>query len=234
MPPLDFFKLSQDFSIKRRLLLERVERILSACRRREECLVKLAKLLVEFVEKNPEENLRIALSITGSIPSEYSDRIVKLMEALSSEKRGSGLVSLGGDVIEKLLRGRVTCSDLDELVLSSKELKDFLVVALTLALLEKASEMKGCEKDFARSLLALVRMLCERGHGELALSILNKYSVRIRVHKSGGELRGISVSVGNNITIDLTEVTSLVYPDISVIISVIMESGSRSSAGSIS
>ncbi|MEM1918030.1 MAG: hypothetical protein QW504_05045, partial [Sulfolobales archaeon] len=74
---LDFLKVAQDYSTKRKLLLDKIRRVLSSCSKREECVIKLFKVLSDFLERDPEENAKIALSVASSLPAEYGVSIVK-------------------------------------------------------------------------------------------------------------------------------------------------------------
>lgn len=221
MTVLSFLGVVQDHLTKRRLLLERIRRALSSCRRREECVIKVFKILSDFLEKDPEENVKVALGVASSLPAEYGASIVKFVEAFASDGTLPGVPGLnerGPDDLSKMFSGNISCSDLDNVVYMASESKDFIAIALTLAVLERASELKSCERDLARSLIALVRRLYERGNRDLVASILNKYSVRIYVHKSGEEIRGARIAIGSEISVDLTDIMSLVYSDLSVII----------------
>lgn len=225
---LDFLKVAQDYSTRRKLLLERMKRVLSSCSKREECIIRLFKVLSDFLERNPEENARIALSVVNSLPSEYGNSIVKFIEAFNTREAGIYYPSAGShslDDVGKALTGDIGCSDLESIVYVASESKDFIAIALTLAVLEKASELKSCDRDLARSLLALIRRLYERGSKDLVASILNKYSVKIYVLKSGEEIKSARITIGNEISVDLTEVMSLVYSDLNVI----MNSGNTKS-----
>ncbi len=216
---LDFFGLAQDYPTKRRILLERVRRVITACRKREECTLKLFKVLLDFIEKDPEENLKIVASIVGSLPSDYTESIMRLVEALNSESRALNQLEVGEDNLNKVLSGSVSCVDLENVSYLLEETKDFMVVALALAILEKAGELKeDCGKTLARSVLSLIRTLYERGYGDLAASILKKYSVKIFIHKLGEEIKGVKIAIGSNTVVDLTDVMSLIYQDISAII----------------
>lgn len=221
MTVLNFLGVAQDYLAKRKLLLERIKKALGSCKRREECVIKVFKILSDFLEKDPTENVRVALSVASSLPAEYGASIIKFIEAFNSNETLPGLPGQrdhGPDDVSKMLTGNISCSDLDNVVYMASESKDFVAIALTLAVLERASELRGCERDLARSLIALVRRLYERGNKDLVASILNKYSVRIYVHKSGEEIRGAKIAVGNDISVDLTEIMSLIYSDLSTII----------------
>lgn len=218
---LDFLKVAQDYSTKRKLLLEKIRRVLSSCSKREECVVKLFKVLSDFLERDPEENTKIALSVASSLPAEYGVSIVKFIEAFNTRESNVSYPNLGGhglDDVGKALTGDIGCSDLESIVYIASESKDFIAIALTLAILERASELKSCDRDLARSLLALIRRLYERGGKDLVASILNKYAVKIYVLKNGEEIKGAKITIGNEISVDLTEVMSLVYSDLSVIL----------------
>lgn len=219
MVVLDFLKVAQDYSTKRRLLLEKIKKILGSCRKREECVIRIFKVLSDFLEKNPEENAKIVLSTVSSLPAEYGTSIAKFVEAFALQEVGQSSMGIRGlDDVSRMLTGSIGCSDLESVVYAASESKDFIAIALTLAVLEKASELKSCDRELARSLLALIRKLCERGSKELVASILNKYSVRIYVHKSGEEIKSARVAIGNDISIDLTEIMSLVYSDLNTIV----------------
>jgi hypothetical protein len=215
---LDFFRLAQDYPTKRKILLERVKKVLAVCRKQEECTLRLLKVLLEFIEKDPEENLRIVVSITNSIPSEYVDSVMRLVEAFSVDGKAVGRLGIEDSGLNRVLDGSVSCTDLENVPYLLEETKDFMVVALVLAILERAGELKDCGKTLARSLLSLTRVLYERGYGDLATSILKKHSVKIFVHRLGGEIKGIRVAIGSNIMIDLTDMMSLVYQDINAIL----------------
>lgn len=215
---LDFFGLAQDYPTKRRVLLERVRKVITACRNREECTLRLFKVILNFIEKSPEENLKVVASIISSLPSDYAENIVRLVEALSSEKRTPSQLEIGEANLRKVLDGNVSCVDLENIPYLLEETKDFMIVAFALAILEKSGELKDCGKTFARSILFLTRTLYERGYGDLAASILKKYSIKIFIHKFGKEIKGIKMMIGNNTVIDLTDVMSLIYQDISAMI----------------
>lgn len=216
---LDFFKMAQDHPTKRRLLLEKIQRILSSCRKREECTIRMFKVLSDFLERDLEENIKIVLNVANFLPEEYSVSIVKFVEALNTQKAQiAGVRGLSFDDVGRALSGRIECSDLENIVYMSNESRDFVTVALTLAILERASELRNCGRDLARSLLALVRKLYENGDVGIASSILNKYSVRIYVHKSGEEIKSARISIGSDILLELTDILSLVYSDLSVIL----------------
>lgn len=220
---LDFLSTSLHYPARRRVLLERIRRVLSSCRRREECVIRLFKILLDFIEKNPEENARIAASIADSLPAEYGASVAGLIEALRAQGAYPGYASLADRALYdsgviRILSGDVGCSNLEDAVYVAKESKDFVAIALTLAVLERAGEMRSCERDLARSLLSLIRILYERGKGDLLASILNKYSVRIYVRKSGDEIKGAKITIGNDISVDLTDVVSLVYSDLNAIV----------------
>lgn len=221
MMVLNFLSVAQDYLTKRKLLLDRIKRALGSCRRREECIIRVFKILSDFLEKDPEENAKVALSVASSLPAEYGASIIKFVEAFNSNETLPGLPGLkdrSPDDVSKMFTGDISCSDLDNVVYMASESKDFIAIALTLAVLERASELRSCERDLARSLIALVRRLYERGNRDLVASILNKYSVRIYVHKSGEEIRGAKIAIGNEISVDLTEIMSLIYSDLSTII----------------
>ncbi|MEM1622663.1 MAG: hypothetical protein QW543_00800 [Sulfolobales archaeon] len=221
MTLLDFLKVAQDYSTKRKLLLKKIGRVLSSCSKREECVAKLFKVLSNFLEEDPEENTKIALSVASSLPAEYATSVVKFIEAFSTREsnvRYPNPIGHSLDDVGRALTGGIECSDLENIVYVASESKDFIAIALTLAILERASELKSCDRDLARSLLALIRRLYERGNKDLVTSILNKYSVKIYVLKSGEEIKSAKVTIGNEISVDLTEVMSLVYSDLSVIL----------------
>ncbi len=219
MALLDFLSAALSHSAKRKTLLERLRKVLDSCRRREECLVRVFRVLLDFLEKDPEENARIAISAASSLPAEYAVGVVRLVEALRAQGAYPGYRSIADGDLGKVLSGDVSCSDLEDAVFVAKESKDFVAVALTLAVLEKAGELRSCERDLARSLLSLVRTLYERGNGDLLSSILKKYSVRIYIHKSGDEIRSARMTIGNDISIDLTDIISLVYSDLNALAS---------------
>ncbi len=221
---LDFLGAALSISARRRVLLERIRRVLGSCKKREECVVRVFKILLDFIEKNPEENTRIAVSVADSLPAEYGVSVVRLVEALRTQETHPGYHGAGDRVLQdstvgRILSGDVGCSNLEDAVYLAEESKDFVAIALTLAVLEKAGEMRSCERDLARSLLSLVRILYERGNRDLLASILNKYSVRIYVHKSGDEIKSARVTIGSKMSIDLTEIVSLVYSDLNAIMS---------------
>ncbi|MCS7099469.1 MAG: hypothetical protein RMH84_05825 [Sulfolobales archaeon] len=217
MTVLDFLKIAQDHPTKRRLLLDKIQRILRSCKKREECAVRIFKVLSDFLERDVDENIRVVLSVANSLPGEYGASVMKFVDAIVSQKTQFSIARSLDDVVRALFN-RIECSDLDNIVYISNESRDFVTVAVTLAILERASELRSCGKDLARSLLALVRRLFESGNAGIASSILNKYSVKIYVHKDGEEIKSARVTIGTDISLDLTEILSLVYPDLSVIL----------------
>lgn len=221
MTVLDFLKVAQDYSSRRRILLERIRRVLATCKKREECAIRIFKVLSDFLEKNPDENAKIALSVASSLPAEYGSYIVKFIEAFNVQEdqlQHSIMGSRSPDDVSRVLTGDIECSDLESIIYAAGEFRDFIATALTLAILERAGELRTCELDLARSLLALIRRLYERGSKDLVASILNRYSVKIYIHKSGEEIKGAKIAIGSEILVDLTEIMSLVYPDLSVIL----------------
>ena len=217
---LDFLGMARDYAAKRRSLMERLGKVLSSCRKREECLARVFRTVSEFLERDPEENVRIVRSVVSSLPPEYAGGIAKLIEAFEGDVNGLGNRATGDSGLSDLGRvvaGDIACSDLEGLVYMANESRDFVAVALTLAILERAGEMRECSVELARSLLALIRRLYEGGGRDLVAPILNKYGVRIYVHKSGEEIKGVKVFVGNNFVADLTDVLSLVYSDVNAI-----------------
>lgn len=213
---LDLIGLFRDYSTKRRLLVEKINRVLNSCGKREECLARIFKILSDFLEKDPEENVRIARSIVNTLPAEYADSVAKFIEAFCEDATSAGSSKNESD-IEKIMTGDISCSDLESLTYIANESRDFVAIALTLAILERAGWMKECGVELGRSLLALIRRLYESGNKELLMPILNKYGVKIYVHKSGEEIRGVKVVVGNSLVADLTSVLSTIYPYINTI-----------------
>jgi len=216
MPVPDFLGLSR--VRKRELVASRIRRILSSCRGNEECRVKLVKVLAELLEGDPTEEVETLVAALGELPERYRDLIPKLV-GLVRGNYDIPLQNVLGFSIErevgKFLAGELTCSDLDSVPHIASESRDFLSAALAIALLERSSELRSCSHSLARNLLSLVRKLYESGRGGLAAAILANYGVKIYVFKDGESIKGVKVSLGSGIEVDLSDAISLVFSDLS-------------------
>ncbi len=212
----DFLGLSR---VRRReFVASRVRRILSSCRESEECRVKLVRFLAELLESDPAEDVEALVAALGELPERYRDIIPKLVSLVRGSYDNLLQNALGFSIereVGKLLAGELSCSDLDSVPHIASESRDFLSAALAIALLERTSELRSCSHSLARNLLSLIRKLYESGRGGLASAILANYGVKIYVFKDGDSIKGVKVSLGSGIEVDLSDAISLVFSDIS-------------------
>jgi len=217
----DFLGLSR---VRRReLVTSRIRKVLSSCRGDEECRVKLVRLLAELLESDPAEGATTLVAALNELPERYRDLVPKLVNLV----RGDYDLPSQGDLsfsiereVGKFLAGELTCSDLDSIPHIASESRDFLSAALAIALLERSTELRGCSHSLARVLLSLVRRLYESGKGGLAATILANYGVRIYVFKDGESIKGVKVSLGGGVEVDLSDAISLVFSDLSYLMKV--------------
>jgi len=212
----DFLGLSR---VRRReLVASRVRRVLSSCRENEECRVKLVRVLAELLEGGPAEDVETLVAALGELPDRYRDIIPKLVGLVRGNYDITLQNALGFSIereVGRFLAGELSCSDLDSVPHIASESRDFLSAALAIALLERTSELRSCSHSLARSLLSLVRKLYESGKGGLATAILANYGVKIYVFKDGESIKGVKISLGSSIEVDLSDSISLVFSDIS-------------------
>jgi len=179
------------------------------------------RILAELLEGDPTEGVATLVAALNELPERYRDLVPKLVSLV----RGSydlPLQSVLGISVERevgrFLVGELACSDLDSVPHIASESRDFLSATLAIALLERSAELRECSHNLARVLLSLVRKLYESGKKELAATILSSYKVKVYVYKSGDSVKGVKVSLGNGIDVDLSDTISLIYSDISYLI----------------